>query len=321
MVRFNDPRRGPLRDLGRHLCQSEPPAGAAAHFGAAAANRPLRRSTPAARLLARPRALGEHKGGRTPCGSASTSSSIIISRRRPTCCSRSRSRSCPTSSCSRICSPSTAPGRCARSPARTGSAGAPGSAPRGRSPPAIARRSTSTAAPRRSTACRDAAPRAAGRGRRLSVAEPLLRGGPVRGVRRAPLRRISTAAPRCCAMARLDPGRDGLCAGLQRHPDHRRRRLRRPPGRLPRLCPSDGELRPRRRRARPAGLGLCLAARAARFPCRGRGLAGRRLACRSTPPASRRPRAWPGSRRPRRHRHRLHDHLRRGRDATARASG
>ena len=89
---------------------------------------------------------------------------------------------------------------------------------------------------------------------------------------------------------RMDPARDRLCHRLERRDDDRGRRLRLAPGRLPRLRPSDGELRPRRRHPRPAGLGLCLGPEAARLPRRGRGLAGRRLAFarRDRPRAARR---------------------------------
>ena len=73
------------------------------------------------------------------------------------------------------------------------------------------------------------------------------------------------------AMARWIERRDGLCRRIERQRDHRRRRLRLPPGRLPRLCPLARQLRPRRQHPGAAGLGLCLAARAARFPCRCRG--------------------------------------------------
>ena len=51
-------------------------------------------------------------------------------------------------------------------------------------------------------------------------------------------------------------------------------------------APSDGELRTGTRRfPAPLSSGLCLAARAGRFPRSGRGLAGRRLRTSPTPPA------------------------------------
>ena len=105
----------------------------------------------------------------------------------------------------------------------------------------------------------DAARRAAAGGRPLSLAEPLLRGRQVRGVRREAVRGAGGRRPDR-RDERLDPHRNGLCAGLQQHRDDRRRRLRLAPGRLPRLRPSARQLRPRRRHPGAAGLGLCLAA-------------------------------------------------------------
>ena len=144
-------------------------------------------------------------------------------------------------------------------------------------------------------AAADAAARAAGRGRPLSLAEPLLRGRPVRGLRRAPVRRARGRRQDRARWRDWIRSEMAYVAGLQRQRDHRRRRLRRPPGRLPRLCPSAGELRPRRRHPGAAGLGLCLAARPARFPRRGRGLAGRRLASRRRHRPRADSRAWPAS--------------------------
>ncbi len=163
--------------------------------------------------------------------------------------------------------------------------------------------------------------RSAGRGRPLSLAEPLLRGGPVRGLRRAPLRR-ARGRRQGARHGRLDPRpRSTMSAGSSDATTTAVDAFVSRQGVCRDYRPSDGELRPRRRHPGAAGLGLCLAARSARFPRRGRGLARRRLAPgrRHRPRADRGPR--PHLRRPRRHRHRLHDHLRRSGDAQPEREG